>query len=920
MPQPWPRASRLRPGTGSLLLAAAVLLPAPDAPAEPASRLAWPAPTAESRPFTRWWWLGSAVDEANLARELELLEGAGIGGVEICPIYGVKGWEARDVPFLSPRFMELLGHTLAEAKRLSLVVDLTTGTGWPFGGPWVSDDDASSRIELARREVVDGRISELLPAGRPRYVVAVSESGERRELTDRVAGDGRLDWPGGPGRYRVYAAIQQGPVQKVKRAAPGGEGNVVDPFSVEALDRYLRRFDEAFAGFGGGSPRAHFHDSFEYYGASFTPRLFEEFQARRGYDLRGVIEALVGDADADTATRVRADYRETLGDLHLDYVRHWTAWAQERGSLSRNQAHGAPGDLVDLYAAADIPETEVFRQVDEQQMPRLKLSSSAAHVSGGRLASAEAFTWLGEHFKTPLASVKEAADWLFLSGVNHLLYHGVPHSPAGEPWPGLQFYASVNFGPQGGLWRDLPAMNGYLARVQSVLQAGEPDADVLLYYSPHDAWSEPFPEGGRGSELAPASPVSQAFEETGLRLFRRGYQWDAVSELWLADARVESGRIRLGSSRYRALVLPRTRLLSPATARQLARLARAGASVVLLGGPPSDVPGYGRLAARRAELREALASLEGSAERVLSGDDVEELLVRAGVARETMTDAGLQLVRRRHDHGRHYFVVNRGRAAFDGWLPLASGASAAALLDPQAGDRAGRALVRPGTTGVPAEVRLQLAPGESIVVRTFDDGAVDGPAWPYAEPAGPATALDGEWSVRFVEGGPERPAGFETRRLASWTELGDDPARRFAGTARYTLRFELPPAAADDWLLDLGDVHESARVSLNGRPLATLWSRPFRLRLGPVLVAGTNRLELEVTNLPANRVRDLDRRGVEWKRFHDINVVDIDYKPFDASAWPLVPSGLLGPVTLTPLRLPKAAAAPTPATAGGAAR
>jgi hypothetical protein len=236
------------------------------------------------------------------------------------------------------------------------------------------------------------------------------------------------------------------------------------------------------------------------------------------------------------------------------------------------------------------------------------------------------------------------------------------------------------------------------------------------------------------------------------------------------------------------------------------------------------------------------------------------------------------------------------------------------LLDPLAEGRSGVAVVRAAPTGK-AEVRLQLAAGQSVVVRTFEDRDASGAAWPYVESAGPAVALTGSWSVAFVDGGPKRPAGFEARELGSWTARADEDAKSFAGTARYTLSFELPAGgqaaaapsrqgtdAASDWLLDLGDVRESARVRLNGRELGTLWSRPFRLRVGEASKPGRNRLEIDVTNLPANRIRDLDKRGVAWKRFHDINVVNIDYKPFDAAAWPLRESGLLGPVTLAPLK------------------
>ena len=842
-------ASRLAAGA-LVLLAAATTAGATPVRAE----AAWPEPTRESRPWTRWWWLGSAVDEANLTRQLEQLAAAGFGGVEICPIYGAKGWEDRYVPFLSPRWMELLAHTTREAQRLGLGVDLTTGTGWPFGGPWVGDVDASSSLVLKR----DGQ--------------------------------------------GATTAVAQSAIQKVKRAAPGGEGNVLDPYSVPALERYLARFDAAFAGFHGVPPRAHFHDSFEYYGASFTPSLWTEFEARRGYDLRTELPALAGDGPEDEVARVRSDYRETLSDLHLEYVRRWTAWAHARGGLSRNQAHGAPGDLVDLYAAADIPETEVFRKPDEAQMPRLKLASSAAHVAGRTLASAEAFTWLGEHFQTSLAQAKEAADWLLLSGVNHLVYHGVPYSPAGVPWPGWQFYASVNFGPEGGLWRDLPELNGYLSRVQAVLQAGEPGEDVLLYYSPRDAWHA-------AGELLIPNPVPPAFEEAGLLLWRRGFAWDAVSERRLAEARVEDGRVRLGSGHYRALVIPRVRLMTTETVQRLADLAREGATVVLLGGPPTDVPGWNALEPRRAAFREAWRSFglePGLAPRritvgkgsVLVGDDVEVLLAQAGVAREPMADAGVRFVRRVHPRGAEYFLVNRGAAPVDGWVKLGTAARSALLLDPRSADRVGVAALNAAS-----EVYLQLQPGESAVLRTFASDPAPGDPWPYVEAVGAAAPVDGPWRLAFVEGGPALPAPSDLRALASWTTLADAEAQRFAGTGRYTVRFERPGGDASDWLLDLGRVAETARVTLNGRRLGTLFCRPFQLRLGDALRPGTNTLEIEVTNLAANRVRDLDRRGVPWKTFHDANVVNIDYKPLDASAWPLRDSGLLGPVTLRRLRV-----------------
>jgi hypothetical protein len=174
--------------------------------------------------------------------------------------------------------------------------------------------------------------------------------------------------------------------------------------------------------------------------------------------------------------------------------------------------------------------------------------------------------------------------------------------------------------------------------------------------------------------------------------------------------------------------------------------------------------------------------------------------------------------------------------------------------------------------------------------------------WPYRRIAGAAVPISGSWTITFVKGGPATPAPIMIAALGSWTELGDDEAKRFGGTARYRVEFERPTGSADDWLLDLGDVRESAQVRLNGIEVATAWSLPFQVRVGEFLKPGKNLLEIDVTNLAANRIRDLDQRKVPWKIMREINFVNINYRPFDASNWALTPSGLVGPVTLVPLK------------------
>lgn len=196
----------------------------------------WPDAPAEARPGTRWWWLGSAVDEKNLTYNLEEYARAGMGAVEITPIYGVQGNDANDIQFLSPRWMEVLKHTQAEGKRTGIEIDMNTGTGWPFGGPEVSIEDAASKaifqtynIEGGQEIVQDINVTDKKqqPYSVLSRVMAYDENGRCINLTSHVRKD-KLEWKAPAGKWKVIALYNSKTRQKVKRAAPGGEGYVMN--------------------------------------------------------------------------------------------------------------------------------------------------------------------------------------------------------------------------------------------------------------------------------------------------------------------------------------------------------------------------------------------------------------------------------------------------------------------------------------------------------------------------------------------------------------------------------------------------------------------------------------------------------------------------------------------------------------------
>jgi hypothetical protein len=376
----------------------------------------------------------------------------------------------------------------------------------------------------------------------------------------------------------------------------------------------------------------------------------------------------------------------------------------------------------------------------------------------------------------------------------------------------------------------------------------------------------------------------------------------------LAGAEASGGLVKVPGGGYRAIVVPACEMMPVATLSNLLRLARAGATVIFDKQLPSDAPGLGHLEQRRGELQDLLARAKTTPG--LRVGDLAEELAAAKIAREPLLDhPGLMCIRRADEEGRIYFVANRGTNSFDGWLDLAAPAETIIMLDPTTGAsgvaESGEAVPAAGSGGVPppalpagSRVYVQLAPGQTLFLRALTTRKIAAPVWKYWRVLGLPIPLNGAWQVKFLEGGPELPANFAEDHLASWTQAGDTNAQRFAGAALYILHFDTPSGRQGDWRLDLGKVCQSARVRLNGKDLGTLFTPPFR-----AIVSGLKRndnvLEVEVCNVAANRIRDLDRRGVKWKIFHDINFVNLDYRPFDASNWPLTDSGLLGPVTLT---------------------
>ena len=871
-------------------------------PPDTSSEVNWPSVTQTAKPWTRWWWHGSAVDEENLTRLLEEYQSVGLGGVEVTCIYGVQGNDARNRNYLSPSWVEAVQHTIREASRLGMGVDLPAGSGWRMGGPSVRLEDANTILVLEKLQVAGGEnIAKKFEKFNPQALLAIADNGERVTVTNPDL-EGPLRWEAPKGsNWTAYCLGHTWAGDRVKRPSPGGEGLNINPFYRRSVESYLAHFGKKLDQLPG--VRAQFHDSFEYEG-NWQPDFLREFAEKRGYRLEDHLTALAGDDSEATVARVKCDYRETLSDLVLENLTQpWVAWSHKHNSLARNQAHGSPANWLDVYGACDVPETESFGRLQGGDADQLimKFASSAANVAGRKLVSAETGTWLEEHFHVTLAALKQIVDRQFLAGVNHTFYHGTAYSPEDARWPGWLFYASSQLNPQNPIWRDLPTLNSYITRCQSILQASQPDNDVLLYWPIYDSWNNP---SGLRVEFRVHNAkdwfYGQPLGNAAKTLQENGYAFDYVSDRGLSFCQTDdNGVIASPGGSYDVIVIPKAQHIPLATLTKLSALASFGAKIVYWGGLPKSEPGMNGA----TESEEWHSALSEATERSASGtvsvsDDLVAALGNANVRREKrLCESGIDFLRKQWHGDTIYFLHNNSDQPIDTWSSLSGSCKNAILLSPSSG-RIGKPATR--FEQQEEEIRLQIAPSETIFLRVCAS-ETNMKHWPYTERSGTSIELLGPWRVSFISGGPKIPASFETLKPVSWTQAPDKNAERFAGAVRYRTTFSVD--RVEPTLLDLGEVLGSARIILNGETVATLIASPYQVVLEKL--QEDNELEIEVTGLAANRIRDLDRNKVKWRVFDDINFVNISYRRFDASKWRVRDMGLLGPVTLTPVILSK---------------
>jgi len=881
-------------------------------------------PPDDAKIMMRWWWFGPAVTKPELEREMRLMKDGGIGGFEVQPVYPLSpddpAFGIKNLPYLSDEFIDALRFVSARARELGLRMDLTLGSGWPFGGPEVSISDAAGMLRTERVKPQGSTRRVPLPsltAGEQLLAVfSVRSQGQSiatddlHELSDNH--DGAVWLPAGlEGQHEVLFFISSRTGMQVKRPAVGAEGYVLNHLDRAATERYLKNVGDRLMQAFGSNPRPYavFCDSLEVYGQDWTSDFLEEFKKRRGYDLKPYLPALVTEFGPKTL-EIRHDWGRTLTELFNErFVMPLHYWAQRNHTLLRMQDYGIPAAALSSNAYIDLPEGEGPQW---KIVRATRWASSASHLYGHQVTSSETWTWLHSPvFRATPLDMKAEADRHFLVGINQLVGHGWPYTAEGVEYPGWRFYASGVFNEKNPWWIVMPDIASYLQRISFLMRQGRPSNDVALYLPNDDAWAH-FTNGNThmieilrdrvGPDVIPA-------------VLEAGYDFDFFDDdVLMKLGRVEKGELALGPNRYRIVLLPGVERIPLDTLRKLEEFARSGGIVIATRRRPEIVPGFKATETEQNELREISRRLfEGpsatahfvESEKQQLGRKLVTLLQPDVALKPSVPDIGS--IHRRTADAEIYFLANTSNARENVKATFRVHGLQPEWWDPFSG-RVAPAEIETRSSGT-LTVGVELESYGSRVL-VFSKRSLSKPVLRSARSISPIDLSSG-WRVSFGNSG----SALQMDRLRSWTD--DEATRFFSGVATYEKEIVVPQEMIQESLavrLDLGEgkavpeqtlragmqawldapVREAAVVYINGQRAGSVWCPPYSIDVTNLLRPGANKIRIVVANLALNHMAGT--------RLPDYRLLNLRYgerfQAQDMDKIQPVPAGLLGPIRL----------------------
>ena len=708
-----------------------------------------------------------------------------------------------------------------------------------------------------------------------------------QDITGSMQPDGSLCWNAPKaGSWTILRIGHVNTGMKNAPAPPEGTGWECDKLSESGPNAHFAGYIGKLAtgALQGGLLNGMLLDSWECKTQTWTPAMEQEFQRVSGYALRRWLPAVFGYVvdDPETTDRFLLDWRQTIDDLYVNkFFGRMATLAKEQGlSIAYETASGDvfPTDIMKFFKYADVPMCEFWQPtmtnyVGSLNFKPIKPTASAARLYGKPRVAAESFTSFALTWDEHWSMLKEIANFHFVEGVTHNVFHTYTHNPqVGFLPPGTSFGSLIGTPFLRGQtwWKHMPELTGYLARCGYLLERGVPVSDVLWYL---------------GDEMN-HKPDQQA-------AFPAGYKYDYCNpDVLLNRLSVQEGHLVTPEGlSYRLLWMPDTERMLPATLKKLLALVEEGAIVV--GNAPKGIATLSGGEAAEQEFQQLVRQLWGDqpAEirtigkgKVLANCTLEEALRNLHMEPDVKGEGALW-THRRTNGADWYFVCTPIGEAFQGTLAFRAVGSVE-LWDPVTGESR---LLSATQQGDYTQVELSLPEAGSCFV-VFNapgkaDQTKDVPALTKQQ------VLEGKWTLAFPDGWGT-PRQLKVKQLRPWCDLlPSAEGKAFSGTVTYTTTFPWNQQATDTpcWL-DLGEVDMIAAVTLNGKKLRTLWCAPYAVDLSSALRKGKNELTIEVTSTWFNRL------------VYDAGLPEAERKTWTISGpkanAPLRKSGLMGPVVL----------------------
>lgn len=889
-------------------------------------------PPDDCRIMVRWWWFGPAVSKPELQRELEEMKAEGIGGVEIATLYPLALDDPKtgfhDQRFLSEEHLDAIRFAATTARKLGLRVDITLGSGWPFGGPHIPVTQAAGELRVERTSVPPGTDSIAVPdieTGErmiAAFLVPIRDGQVSLHDAKQVStiANGRVQiFPPAEVAYDAIFFLSSRTGMTVKRPAIGAEGFVLDHYDRTAIETHLHAVgDRLLEGFGNQPPYAVFSDSLEDYGSNWTGDLMEQFRARRGYDLTPYLAALIGDVGPITAS-VRHDWGRTLTELaNQRFLEPLHDWAQQHHTLFRSQTYGFPPVTLSSNRYVDLPEGEgkasllMWREFSD-----LRWAASAGHLFGKPVISSETWTWLhSPAFRATPLDLKVEADLHFLQGINQLVGHGWPYSPKEAGEPGWRMYAAAALNAHNPWSFVMPDVARYLQRVSFALRQGKAANDVALLLPNDDIWStfavksnSTNPVINRGGFNTAGSNFSMD-ESLGRHSLVSRLIPQVLDSGFNVDF-IDADAIDTVGIPNAVLILPGIERLPLATYQKIEEYARRGGIVIAADGLPSTAPGLIEAESDSPRIREISQRLFG--DKNAPGHFIsDEKQLGAALASYLTPDvvfsprtSRIGFIHRKLEIGDLYFIANTSNQAHPVQATFRHPAKRAEWWDPFTGTAS--------PVEDPSAVELDLQPYESRLILFTDFATQAEITRPIARIPSKTIDLTTGWKITFANTN-------QTADMPKFHSWSDDPTfKYYSGQVSYSRTFDLSaedlksgingvldfgPGAAIEEPNPLpefsmrayfeGPIREAAEVYINGERAGFVWRPPYTIDVTRLLTVGKNSLRIVVGNTAINSLAGhaLPTYRLLNERYGE------RFTPQDMRNLQVLPSGILGDLQL----------------------